>query len=639
VPDVRVSALLIPGPERYTNRGGRTYTDAEGKWEIRGLQPHEYVLDAAAAQSWGRAPEPVDLGIGDHRTGIEIVMNDGAALVGRIVDAETDEPCREGFVTTLDTQQSITREGRTQQDGWVTVPSLTGGANYRITVSCRGYLSREVDVELGSGRGEPQEWPLSHGATLAVRAVDGEGEPLPDWTVMVRMPKGHRVYDHRPTRVATNADGVAVFEGLPNGRYDVRLDGPTAGPEAATTVAVEGERTVVELQARDGVEVSGGVTDQSGAPMAGALVTLQTALPEISKIWGPTEEQRAQIFASGPYRAVVDAAGRYRVERVPPGDYDVWVVPAPSAVGLMLPGKLGDPHARSEHEPVTTVRVASTPVRADLTVETRPGIAGVVRDEEDDAVAGARVFVAAEKDGMVVSPRGRPSLTDDEGRFSFEDLLPGSYRVIAYRPGGGNAEKAGIAAGTTNAELVFPRLGRISGTVRNPDGQPATAFNVFATAEGSKDKRFIPMGDPGGLFSIGGLAPATYRVDFETPTGKTTLNVTLEDGETKSGLEVNLEARTRIVGRLVDEKGKPRDGWDVALVVAGAPRALDNVRITGQTRSDGTFELYDVAAESLALLAGPDPSPTAFAMAKELTTLTPKPGEVNDLGDVVAGGP
>ena len=190
MPDVRVSALLVPGIERYANRGGRTYTDAEGKWEIRGLQPHDYILDAAGAQSWGRAAEPVDLGIGDHRSGIEIVMNEGAELIGRIVDGETGEACTDGFVTTLDEQQSITREGRTQNDGWVTVSSLTGGAGYRITVSCRDYLSRELDVELGTGRGEPQEWPLLRGATLAVKAVDGEGEPLPDWMVMIRMPKG-----------------------------------------------------------------------------------------------------------------------------------------------------------------------------------------------------------------------------------------------------------------------------------------------------------------------------------------------------------------------------------------------------------------------------------------------------------------
>ena len=256
----------------------------------------------------------------------------------------------------------------------------------------------------------------------------------------------------------------------------------------------------------------------------------------------------------------------------------------------------------------------------------------VVRDEEDDAVMGARVFAVAEKDGQVVAPRGRPSLSDDEGRFSFEDLLPGKYRVTAYRPGGGRAEETGIEAGTTDAELVFPRLGRISGTVRGPDGEPATAFNVFATADGTKNTRFIPMGTQDGTFTIGGLTAASYKVHIETPTASATLQVELGDGETKSGLDVNLEGRTRVVGRLVDDEGKPRDGWDLALVVAGGAREPNNVRLTARTRSDGTFELYDVPVESLALIAGPDPSPEAFATAPELTTLTPREGELNDLG-------
>ena len=639
VPDVRVSALLVPGPERYANRGGRTYSDATGKWEIRGLQPHEYILDAAGAQSWGRGAEPVDLGIGDHRTGIEIVMNEGAELIGRIVDAETGDPCADGFVTTLDAEQSITREGRTQHDGWVTVSSLTGDASYRLTVACRGYLSRELDIELGKGRNEPVEWPLSRGSTLAVKAVDGEGQPLADWVVMIRMPKGHRVYDHRPTRIATNVDGLAEFEGLPEGTYEVRLDGPTVGPEAATAVTLDGERKVVELQAREGVEVSGTVADQQGHEMIGALVTLQAEMPEISRVWGPTKEQRQQIFASGPYRAVVDATGAFRIARVPPGDYDVWVVPATSATGLMLPERLDNPFARPEHDPLQKVAVGAEPVSLKLVVETRPGIAGTVRDEENDAVLGARVFAVAEREGKIVSPRGRPSVADEEGQFAFDDLLPGKYTVTAYRPGGGVARRTGVEAGTTAAELVFPRLGRISGNVRDADGESVPVFNVFAIAEGSKHTRFIPMGSQDGSFTIGGLEAGRYTIAIETPTAKAVLEVELGAGDHETGLDVKLESRTRVIGRLVDADGEPLDGWDLGLIVAGSAREVKNVRVSGQTRSDGTFAFADVPVEPLALIAGPDPSPEAFAKAPELTTITPREGELNDLGDLEASPP
>ncbi|MEM6996604.1 MAG: hypothetical protein AAF721_39235, partial [Myxococcota bacterium] len=82
--------------------------------------------------------------------------------------------------------------------------------------------------------------------------------------------------------------------------------------------------------------------------------------------------------------------------------------------------------------------------------------------------------------------------------------------------------------------------------------------------------------------------------------------------------------------------GEPRGGWHVAAVVPGAPRLPANVRAHSVTRSDGTFEFEDIPVEALAILAGEESSPTAFADARELASIEPRPGERNDLGDVLA---
>ncbi|HET6585775.1 MAG TPA: sigma-70 family RNA polymerase sigma factor, partial [Nannocystaceae bacterium] len=75
---ILVGALLGPHAERYANRGRVAKSDAQGRWEIRGLQPNQYVLDAGGGRSWGRAAELVDLGIGERVDGIRIEMIAGA---------------------------------------------------------------------------------------------------------------------------------------------------------------------------------------------------------------------------------------------------------------------------------------------------------------------------------------------------------------------------------------------------------------------------------------------------------------------------------------------------------------------------------------------------------------------------------
>ncbi|MEM6996745.1 MAG: sigma-70 family RNA polymerase sigma factor, partial [Myxococcota bacterium] len=549
-PGIRVAALLLPGPDKTTNRGGTTFSNADGRWELRGLQPHEYVLDASGAQSWGRAGEPIDLGIGDRRSGIEIKMIDGADLVGRIVDAGSGAACPEGFVTTLDKAASITREGRTDAEGWVVVPALSGDARYRIAVSCRGYETKEFDVDVAMGPGSPHEWALTAGRTLAVTMRASSGDALADWRVRILMPKGHRLFDHRSTWQATNREGVAEFTGLPEGTYGVRADGPGGGPMGGHQAVVEAPRTEIEITADPGVAVTGVVVGGDGDPLARAVVTLQRPFPEISKLWGPTDEQLREIFSGGPFRATTNAAGEFRLSSVPPGDYDVHVASEPSTAMLLSKGAVDNPFLLAEEDPLRRVVVAE-PTHLELRLESLLTIAGVVSDEQDDRLEGTRVFVMRERDGKIVQARSRPRLTDEEGRYAFDDLHPGTYAVAAYRPGGGVARVSGIEAGE-DADLVFPRLGRIAGRVESSDGKAVPGYQLFVRQDGDPDERFVPVGSSDGEFSLGGLSAGRYQVRAQTEREGASVTVELGAGEVRKGITLTLVPRTHLRGRLVD---------------------------------------------------------------------------------------
>ena len=633
VAEARVSALLLPGWERYANRGASVFSDAEGRWEIRGLQPGVYVMDGAGARSWGRAEETIDLGIGDHRSDIRIKMVEGAEIVAKIVDEDTGAPCTEGFATTLDDAQSIVREGATAGDGSIEIASLTGDAVYKVTVGCRDYATREFDVDLRSDPGV-QRWALRRGNQLRVRVVDPQREPLADWTVRLRHPEGHNLFDHRPAGQFTDEDGHVVFTGLVDGTHRIMALGAGAPPIVWSDVEVAGAETNLVLTASASSEVVGTVHDGDGNPVAGALVTLQAPEPEFDKRVGPTKAQVKEMLVGGPFRAVTDVAGAFRCASVRAGQYDVWVLTKNAALAFQHPDLINDSFQRIREKPLRSVTVGADRVQLALRVDRLASISGVVEDDEGDVLADVRIYAVREHEGRVETPRGRPVLSGTNGEFRLDDLLPGAYTLTAYRAGGGVLRRGGIKAGSKGAKLVFERSAGVSGRVLNADGRAAKAFRVFVTAEGSDKERFIPFGSDGGAFRVNGLAAGRYTIGVTTPESRASVNVELAAGEQRTGVELTLAPRTHLRGRLVDGDGEPVEGWIVVALPPGAERLPENVLAAEQTHTDGTFLLEDVPERPVAILAGPEATPEAFADVPELRVIDVEKDKTNEAGDI-----
>ncbi|MBC8067841.1 MAG: sigma-70 family RNA polymerase sigma factor, partial [Deltaproteobacteria bacterium] len=495
VADVRVSALLQEGTENYANRGGLAFSDAEGRWEIRGLAPDEYIVDAAADRGWGRADEAIELGIGDVRDGIRIELMAGAAIVGRIVDAETGAPCGDGLAITLDRAQNVTREDRVDADGRVAVRPLTGGAIYRVTAACRGYESRELEIDLRGGPAEPVEWALARGSELEVRIVDAEGEPLQDWRVDVAK-QGSEPFrgPNQFGEPTTDAEGKVVFSGVSAGEYRVIAQGPGHPTVALEDVAVGTTRTAIELRAGVGVAITGTVVDAAGDPLAGAYVAVQRTgqgTRFLPTYWSP-DVNVEPVGEGGPYHAITDAAGEFRFASIGRGEYGVWVVPDGAAVVYQRPDYPTGVAARVPGEPHRSISVADRPLALTLRVGSLSSISGTVRGEDGDVVMDARVFAVREHEPGGVDPRGRPRLSDREGRYSLDGLEAGMYTMIVYRPGGGVVRRTGVAAGSRGVDLELPRVGRISGTVRGSDGSVVKAFSLHVHSARRYDRPPFP---------------------------------------------------------------------------------------------------------------------------------------------------
>ena len=159
----------------------------------------------------------------------------------------------------------------------------------------------------------------------------------------------------------------------------------------------------------------------------------------------------------------------------------------------------------------------------------RSRIAGVVVSAEDGRQPIRRAMVSIE------GPSQMSQMTDDEGRFAFEDVVGGEYDVTATRaaflPAAYGARRAGrlpsrlsVAAGVAinDVTLYLSRGAAIEGTVRDFNGEPAANVGVVVAPAGEIPMMASILGSPWttddrGAYRAYGLAPGSYVV-FAIPT-------------------------------------------------------------------------------------------------------------------------
>jgi hypothetical protein len=159
----------------------------------------------------------------------------------------------------------------------------------------------------------------------------------------------------------------------------------------------------------------------------------------------------------------------------------------------------------------------------------RSRVAGIVVSAEDGRQPIRRAMVTLE------GPSAMSQLTDEDGRFAFEDVLGGDYDVTATRaaflPASYGARRPGrlpsrlsVAAGAAigDVTLFMSRGAAIEGTVRDFSGEPASNVGVVVAPAGDIPMMFSILGSPWttddrGTYRAYGLAPGSYVV-FAVPT-------------------------------------------------------------------------------------------------------------------------
>jgi uncharacterized GH25 family protein len=548
----------------------RASTDAEGRFAVPDLPTGRPKLTVFAEGFAPHLPHPVappaELDPGEQRT-VEIVLGKGTRVTGRVVDAGTGVPLPGAEVrASSDLQERIPPhivvkadergcfELRATPDRPLDLAVRSEG--HCLSIGWREKLVSSVpaeDLDLGDVK-------VPRTVTLTGRVLGIDGTPRPGVEVSV----GDGVWPSRTHR--TDADGRFSAPGLdPTGMAHVGLTDPFWGHFILFPGRPSPES--FDLRPPAPVALEGKVTLRE-EPLRGATVRATVLVPPDCVVG------IAGVGRTGP-------DGRYRLPRLTNVEYLVEVIhprAKPWSKEIELPAPDG----------ATPLDVELSPADPSAESETGLTIEGVVRSEDDRPVPGITMEIRN------TSGHRDWRTSDTEGRFLFENLPPGTYRLRTRLEDDSpwvHAE-GDIEAGDTEVVVRLRRAHVLKATVRLPSGEPCPAAAARVT-----QGEFVRKGRVrDGSLAIKGLPAGAYELTIDAHGYRPIVeNVTLP------GAPLVLRLRTGgvIQGMVLGPDGKPVAGAKVSAVVLE-----ENVFYGSVTDAEGRFRIQGLPERTYDVYAG-----------------------------------
>jgi hypothetical protein len=485
-----------------TNRSGvgapttSALADAKGEFVIRELVAGGYEVSAIDA-THRSSTAWVTVGVGQSSDHLELVVDSATTLDVEITAA--GEPCEFAWI---DLDGPVVESVRAKASGEVHLDGLLPGT-YAIDVHCRQALPEHAEFAVEA---VPMKlaFELSEGLRLRGKVQRESGAPIAGATVYVDPKEGSGADDPLAPKRApgsqcmSDASGSFSCGGLvaANYQYMAAVGGQSISERETVTVADQASTEVVITA--NPIGTIRALVDEGSRSSAELVVIARKEGEAPIQALRDTDGFVFDGLALGAYEvflapAVDRGAGAQRVELTRDGEVHVVNLHVPAADTIT--GKVVD----AALQPVPEVWVRAIPSPSD-----------------------------------VPSAAGNAVLSDADGAFAIEGVLPGRYE-LHVAGAGGEATLPSIEAGARGVVVRMKSYGAMSGTVRRADGEVINAYTIqYSLAEGAGGQ--VPAG-AGGRWSLPWLAPGLYHLAAVTTLGLTNVDIELEPG---ASLEVPL---------------------------------------------------------------------------------------------------
>ena len=444
------------------------------------------------------------------------------------------------------------------------------------------------------------------------------GEKAMPNVVMALLPGERMPQREALAKTTTDYEGRYRLTGLTAGRYNVIAIAPTMvepsegtyGEPGKTVTLAEGE-TVEKIDftlARGGV-ITGRVTDADGAPVIDERINLDTA--------DQNNRRPGAFFLSNPFMFQTDDRGVYRIYGLPPGRYTV-SVGISAEEGSVSSGASGRGYYARTYHPNTTdkskanvieVTEGSETSNVDITLgrKSQSFVAtGRVVDESGKPVPNVHVGHGARVGGQnQMGSFGFGGMTDANGRFRLEGLLPGRYAAFVWNEGESSSYSDPVSFEVAEGDIAGLEIKLRSGSsisgVAVIEGTAERAIlaklsQLSLVAQLTSDQLTAPNFSnikisPDGSFRITGLRPGKFRLHLSgyppPPKGFTLARV---EREGVAQREIEVTAGAQVTGvRVVIEYGAGSVRGLVKIENGSLPenaRMSVNVRRVGETSGE-----------------------------------------------------